>query len=176
MCSRNLLTRRRENITPRRGRNVPQQRFWVLHLGLEGDVVDTYDWDVLVTYHWNVVGCFIWDLFDTSWRRTNGTSLLRPFETSLRRSNKLLWRPTTETFWRRSIEPSLGVSFGTYLRRRWDVQRDVVTTSPGRLNAGWVVDYSFKDERFCLYLGILSYVDNYIVISFSENLFKCEKY
>ena len=32
---------------------------------------------------------------------------------------------------------SLGVSFETYLRRRWDVQRDVAATSPRRLNAGW---------------------------------------
>ena len=32
----------------------------------------------------------------------------------------------------------MGVSFETYLRRCWDVQRDVVTTSPQRLVAGWV--------------------------------------
>ena len=31
----------------------------------------------------------------------------------------------------------MGVSFETYLRRRWDVQRDVAATSPRRLNAGW---------------------------------------
>ena len=31
---------------------------------------------------------------------------------------------------------SLGVSFGTYLRRRWDAQRDVFKTSPQRLD-GW---------------------------------------
>ena len=30
----------------------------------------------------------------------------------------------------------MGVSFETYLRRRWDVQRDVTTTSPRRLVAG----------------------------------------
>ena len=41
MCSRDLLTRRRENVTPRRGGDVPQQRFWVLYLGLTGDVVET---------------------------------------------------------------------------------------------------------------------------------------
>ena len=40
--------------------------------------------------------------------------------------------------WRSSTETSLGVSFETYLRRHWDVQRDVVTTSPRRLVAGWV--------------------------------------
>ena len=38
-------------------------------------------YDVLVTYHWDVAGCFIWDLFETLWRRTDGTSSLRPLET-----------------------------------------------------------------------------------------------
>ena len=42
MCSRDLLTRRCENLTPRRGGDVPQQRFWVFYLGLRGDVVETY--------------------------------------------------------------------------------------------------------------------------------------
>ena len=98
-----------------------------------------YHWDVLVTYHWDVDGCFIWDLFEASWRRTDGTSLLRPLETSSRHTNKTSWRRTTETSWRGSTETSLGVSFETYLRRRWDVQRDVVTTSPRRRFAGWEV-------------------------------------
>ena len=31
----------------------------------------------------------------------------------------------------------MGVSFETYLRRHWDVQRDVAATSPQRLNARW---------------------------------------
>ena len=31
----------------------------------------------------------------------------------------------------------MGVPFERYLRRRWDVQRDVAATSPGRLNAEW---------------------------------------
>ena len=31
----------------------------------------------------------------------------------------------------------MGVSFETYLRRHWDVQRDVAATSPRGLNAGW---------------------------------------
>ena len=43
-------------------------------------------------------------------------------------------------YWRRSTETSLGVSFETYLRRHWDVQRDVVTTSLQRLVAGWDVE------------------------------------
>ena len=100
--------------------------------------MNTYHWDVLVTYHWDVIGCFIWDLFETSWRRTYGTSSLRPHETSSQHTNKTLWRRTTETSWRRSTETSLSVSFETYLRRHWDIQRDVVTTSPRRLVSGWV--------------------------------------
>ena len=97
------------------------------------DVVDTYHWDVLVTYHWDVVGCFIWDLFETSWRRTDGTSSLCPLETSSQHTNKMSWKRTTETSWRCSTETLLGVSFETYLWHHWDVQRDVVTTSPRRL-------------------------------------------
>ena len=146
MWSRDLLTRQRENRISRCGGDVPQQHFRVLYLGLTGDVeeacfwnvVDTYHWDVLVMYHWDVVGCFIWDLFETSWRRTDGTSFLRPFEKSLRHSNKTPWRRTSETSWRRSIKTSMVVSFGTYQRRSWEVQSDVVTTSARRLNAGWV--------------------------------------
>ena len=34
------------------------------------------------------LGCFIWDSFETSWRRTDGTSLLRPLETFSQHSNK----------------------------------------------------------------------------------------
>ena len=34
MCSRDLLTGRRENVTPRRSGDIPQQRFWVFYLGL----------------------------------------------------------------------------------------------------------------------------------------------
>ena len=41
MCSRDLLTRRGESVTPRRGGDIPQQRFWVFYLGLTRDVVET---------------------------------------------------------------------------------------------------------------------------------------
>ena len=51
-------------------------------------------------------------------------------------SNGMSWIRTTETSRRRSSETSLGVSFKTYLGRHWDVQRDVVTTSPRRIVAG----------------------------------------
>ena len=94
---RDLLTRCRDNVTLTRGGDVPQPRYWVFHLGLTGDVVDTYHWDVLVTSQRGLVGCFIWDLLETSWRRTDETLLLRPLETSSRRSNKMSWRRTTET-------------------------------------------------------------------------------
>ena len=92
--SRDPLTRRRENVTQRRGGDVPQQRYWVFHLGVTGDVVETYRWDVVImfswdivtsfqkdvvetyywdvlaTFHWEVVGCFIWDVPATSLERT----------------------------------------------------------------------------------------------------------
>ena len=41
-CSRDLLTRLHDNVNPRRGGDVPQQRHWVFHLGLTGDVIETY--------------------------------------------------------------------------------------------------------------------------------------
>ena len=100
--------------------------------------MDTYHWDVLVTYHWDVVGCFIWDLFETSRRRTDGTSLLRPLETSLRRSNKMSWRCTTQTSRQRFTETSFCFIWDVTVtlleltkRRRYDV----ATTSCCRL--GW---------------------------------------
>ena len=37
-----LETRRRDNVTPRRGGDVPQRRYWVFHLGVTGDVIETY--------------------------------------------------------------------------------------------------------------------------------------
>ena len=40
MCSRDLLTRCRENVTTRRGGDIPQH-FWVFYLGLTRDVVET---------------------------------------------------------------------------------------------------------------------------------------
>ena len=57
------------------------------------------------TYHSDVIGCFMWDLHETSKRRSKGRS----------------WRRTTETSWWRTTDTSLGVSFGTCLRRRGDV-------------------------------------------------------
>ena len=94
-------------------------------------------YDVLVTYHWDVVGCLIWDLFETSWRRTDGTSSLRRLDTLSQHASKTSWRCTTETSWQHLTETSLGVSFETYLWRCWDVQKDLVMTSPQRLVASW---------------------------------------
>ena len=37
-----LETRPRDNVTPRRGGDVPQRRYWVFHLGVTEDVVETY--------------------------------------------------------------------------------------------------------------------------------------
>ena len=94
-------------------------------------------YDVLVTYHWDVVGCFISDLFETSSRRTDGTSSLRPLDTLSQHASKTSWRRTTEMFWQCLTETSLGVSFETYLWRCWDVQKDLVTMSPQRLVVSW---------------------------------------
>ena len=35
-------TRHRDNVTPKRGGDVPQQRYWVFHLGVTGVAVETY--------------------------------------------------------------------------------------------------------------------------------------
>ena len=81
--------------------------------------------DVLVGRREDVPLRRLW-VFETSWRCTDGFLCLP--ETSPQCSNKMLWRPTTETSRRRSTE-LLSVSFETHLQRRWDVQKDVVTTS-----------------------------------------------
>ena len=39
---RDLLTKRRDNVTLGRGGDVPQRHHWVLHSGLASDVVETY--------------------------------------------------------------------------------------------------------------------------------------
>ena len=119
--------------------------------------MDTYHWDILVTNQWDVVGSLIWVLFKTSWTRTDEALLLSPLETSYKRrrhSNKMPWRRSNETSWRRSIETLLGVSFEMYLRRRWDVETDVVMTSPQRFVAGR--DYSWYkiNKIMCLWKSI----------------------
>ena len=40
--SRDLLTRCHDNVTLRRDGDVSQRRYWVFHLGLTGDVAETY--------------------------------------------------------------------------------------------------------------------------------------
>ena len=39
--SRDLLTRRRDNVTLRRDGELSQQCYWMFHLGLTGDVTET---------------------------------------------------------------------------------------------------------------------------------------
>ena len=102
------------------------------------------------TYHWDVIGCFIWDLFETSWRRT------------------------TETSWRRSTETSLGVSFETYLRRHWDVQRDVVTTLLRRLVAGWVIMNIIVTDRQVQYTSKRAKNGTYKNVNESPLKFVCD--
>ena len=99
---RNVLMGHRWYVPLRRLGDVPLRHRWVFHLRLIWDVVGTYWWDVVIT----------------------------SLEMLSRHTNKTSWRRTTETSQRLSSEMSLGVSFETYLWCRWDVQRDVVTTSP----------------------------------------------
>ena len=40
--SRDLLTRCHDNVTETRVRDLPQPHYWVFHLGLTGDLVQTY--------------------------------------------------------------------------------------------------------------------------------------
>ena len=76
------------------------------------------------------------------------------------------WRRTIETSSRRSIETSLGVSFETYLRRHWDVQRDVAATSPRRLNAGWDISATFHTiSKINLRNFVRSFVKKTLILS-----------
>ena len=97
-------TRRHNKVIPRRDGGVPQRRYWVSHLGVTGDVVETYYWDVIV--------CFIWDLSETSWRHTDGASSLRPLETLSRQTSEDIRRE--DVLLRRLGEVPL--------RRRWVFQ------------------------------------------------------
>ena len=106
-------------ISLRRLCDVPLRRFWVFHL----------------------------ILIKMSWRRTNWKLLLRPLETFSQGSNMTLCRRTTETSWQYFTETSLGVSFETYLRRCWDVQRDVIATSPCHLVICRVLTMKYKDKK-----------------------------
>ena len=94
---RDLIARRPDNVTLRRGGDVPQRRYWVFHLGLTGDVVNTYNemswWCTSETS----LGVSFGDLLETSWRHTDEKLLLHPLETSPWCSNKFSWIPTTET-------------------------------------------------------------------------------
>ena len=96
---------------------------------------------------------------ETSWWRTTETSLGILFGTYLRRCRDVLMgrrhcfplrrcrdipiRPREDIPLRRLATfhwDVVGcVSFETYLQRCWDVQTDVVATSPRRLVAGWAV-------------------------------------
>ena len=46
-----LETRRRNNVTLRRGGDVLHRRCWVFHSGVTGDVGETYKLDVVDTYN-----------------------------------------------------------------------------------------------------------------------------
>ena len=90
--NRDLITRRHKNITQRHGGDISQWHFWVFHLRLTREVVETYQWDVSVMYHWKVAGCFIWDLFETLWRHWWDFVMSYHWW-----DIEMLWRHTTET-------------------------------------------------------------------------------
>ena len=73
--SRDLLTKRCNNVTPRHGGDVQQWRYWVFHLGLTGGRTNGTLW-IRTT--------------ETSWWRATETSLNVSFETCLRRRGDLL--------------------------------------------------------------------------------------
>ena len=150
--SRNLLTRRRNNVTLRRGGDVPQRRYWVFHLVLTGNVVETYWWDVkdtyhwgvLVTYHWDVVGCFIWDLFETS-----GDALMgRRCYVLLRRRHDVLIRCRGDVPLRRLGDVPRRRCWVFHLRRNCDVAETYRETSFQRrydvlLPGGYIHTYQY---------------------------------
>ena len=107
MCSRDLLTRRRANVTQRRGGDVP-----------------------------HVFGCFIWDLQETSQRRANGSSWIRTTETSLGVSFEFLfetsWRRTDGTLLLRPETSLLRPHYDAPIRRRGDVPLRRLGDAPSR--------------------------------------------
>ena len=125
---RHVLMGRQRYVPLKRLGDIPLRRHWMFHLRLIWDVKETPWWDVVVTPSW-----------DISWR-----------------FNKMSWRSTTEMSLRRSTKTSLGASFETYLRRCWDVQRDVVTTSLRRLVAGCLLDKSLRVLQIPTHLSNLT--------------------
>ena len=93
-------------------RDVPMGRRGYVPLRHIGDVPLRRCW----VFHLR----FIWDVVETYWW---GVVITSPWD--------------VVTLYQQDVVKSLGVSFETYLRRCWDVQRDVVATSPRRLLAGW---------------------------------------
>ena len=90
--------------------------------------------------------------FETYLRRPGDLLMRRRHYVPLRRGHDMPIRCLEDVPLRRLdevlIETSLGVSFETYLRRRWDLQRDDVPTSSRPLVAGWVIwgSYCFNLE------------------------------
>ena len=148
--SRDLLTRRRGNVIRRRGGDVTQRRYWVFCLGVAGDVAEPYR----LTNATSRI-CTI----ETSWWRTTERSLDVLFESCLlRRGDVLMGRCYYVLLKRHYYVPirrcgdvllkHLGdlpprscwvFHLRTYVRRQWDIQRDVVTALPRHLVAGWEV-------------------------------------
>ena len=136
------------NLSQRHNGDVLLRHHWVFHLGFAWYVVEMEQWgvrvryllevattflctfvethhlDIVAKYHRDVIGwCFIWDYFKTSWKCTNGKSLLRILETSLQRSSMTLWRCNTETPF--------------HLKRTCNIVDTIRKTSPRCSQDGW---------------------------------------
>ena len=101
-------------------------------------------WDVVETYWWDFVVTSPWDV-----------------------PTKFQWRRLAETSQRRSTKTLLGASFEKYVRRCWNVQREVGTTLPRRFLAE--CDFLFKDtvpetlHSNCVYkFSCKNYIASYI--------------
>ena len=76
--SRDLVTRCRDNVTLGRSGDVWQPHYWVFHLELKGDVVESTNGTLWIR------------TTETSWWRISETSLGVSFETCLRRCGDVL--------------------------------------------------------------------------------------
>ena len=85
--SRDILTRRHDNVIPRGGGDVPQRRYWVFCLGVTGDVVGCTNGRL-----WIRVTLMSW------WHTTETLSGVS-FETCLRRCRDYWWYVVISSCW-----------------------------------------------------------------------------
>ena len=108
---RDLLTRRLDNVTLRRGGDVPN----------------------------DIIGCFIWDLQETSWIRTTETSSWRNSETSLDVSFETCLRRCKDVLMKRCCYVLLRCRHDVPIRCRGDVPLRRLNDVPSRHH--WVFHF-----------------------------------